>query len=124
MNSAPSPQRAWPAYTVERKPMAWRDVAFTPSVKAVQSRKGSRASYGRMEEKGGWQTRISLRRHDSGLTNAGDSQMSSRRRIPDPILQPIKTNQPKPTGNESAFANPKRRCRTVAVECVASPGGF
>jgi predicted pyridoxine 5'-phosphate oxidase superfamily flavin-nucleotide-binding protein len=34
------------------------DVAFTPSVKAVQSRKGSRASYGRMEKKGSWQTRI------------------------------------------------------------------
>jgi predicted pyridoxine 5'-phosphate oxidase superfamily flavin-nucleotide-binding protein len=34
------------------------DVAFTPTVKAVQDRKGSRASYGRMEEKGGWQTRI------------------------------------------------------------------
>ena len=34
------------------------DVAFTPSVKAVQSRKGSRAAYGRMEERGGWQTRI------------------------------------------------------------------
>jgi uncharacterized protein len=33
------------------------DVAFTPSVKAVQARKGSRASY-RVEEKGGWQTRI------------------------------------------------------------------
>src|SRR5262244_3671611 len=34
------------------------DVAFTPSVKAVQARKGSRASYARMEERGGWQTRI------------------------------------------------------------------
>ena len=34
------------------------DVAFTPSVKAVQARKGSRASYARMEELGGWQTRI------------------------------------------------------------------
>jgi uncharacterized protein len=34
------------------------DVAFTPSVKAVQARKGSRASYARMEQKGGWQTRI------------------------------------------------------------------
>jgi predicted pyridoxine 5'-phosphate oxidase superfamily flavin-nucleotide-binding protein len=34
------------------------DVAFTPTVKAVQARKGSRASYGRMEEKGAWQTRI------------------------------------------------------------------
>ena len=34
------------------------DVAFTPAVKAVQARKGSRASYGRMEEKGAWQTSI------------------------------------------------------------------
>jgi uncharacterized protein len=34
------------------------DVAFTPTVKAVQARKGSRASYARLEEKGGWQTRI------------------------------------------------------------------
>jgi predicted pyridoxine 5'-phosphate oxidase superfamily flavin-nucleotide-binding protein len=34
------------------------DVAFTPTVKAVQFRKGSRASYGRMEQRGGWQTRI------------------------------------------------------------------
>src|SRR5687767_10277625 len=34
------------------------DVAFTPSVKAVQTRKGSRRSYGRTEEKGSWETRI------------------------------------------------------------------
>lgn len=34
------------------------DVAFTPSVKDVQTRKGSRAAYGRMEEKGAWQTSI------------------------------------------------------------------
>ncbi len=34
------------------------DIAFTPSVKAVQTRKGSRRSYGRMEERGSWQTRI------------------------------------------------------------------
>jgi hypothetical protein len=34
------------------------DVAFTPSVKAVQSRKGSRRAYRRMEERGSWQTRI------------------------------------------------------------------
>ena len=34
------------------------DVAFTPSVKAIQARKGSRASYGRMEERGGWRTQI------------------------------------------------------------------
>lgn len=34
------------------------DVAFTPSVKAVQARKGSRRVDGMMEEKGSWETRI------------------------------------------------------------------
>lgn len=34
------------------------DVAFTPAVKAVQERKGSRRAYRRMEEKGGWQTKV------------------------------------------------------------------
>ncbi len=31
------------------------DIAFTPAVKAVQERKGSRKGYARMEAKGGWQ---------------------------------------------------------------------
>lgn len=34
------------------------DVAFTPVVKAIQSRKGSRNSYARMEIGGGWATSI------------------------------------------------------------------
>jgi predicted pyridoxine 5'-phosphate oxidase superfamily flavin-nucleotide-binding protein len=34
------------------------DVAFTPAVKAVQTRKGSRTAYRRMEEKGGWRTTV------------------------------------------------------------------
>lgn len=34
------------------------DVAFTPSVKAIQSRKGSRSAYARMEGQGGWATVI------------------------------------------------------------------
>ncbi|MBZ0147146.1 MAG: pyridoxamine 5'-phosphate oxidase family protein [Pseudorhodoplanes sp.] len=34
------------------------DVAFTPSVKAVQTRKGSRRAYARAEENGAWQTHI------------------------------------------------------------------
>ncbi|MET3595940.1 MULTISPECIES: pyridoxamine 5'-phosphate oxidase family protein [Mesorhizobium] len=34
------------------------DVAFTPTVKAIQSRKGSRGTYGRVEERGGWQATI------------------------------------------------------------------
>lgn len=35
------------------------DIAFTDSVKAIQSRKGSRAIYARMEQNGSWQTEIS-----------------------------------------------------------------
>jgi predicted pyridoxine 5'-phosphate oxidase superfamily flavin-nucleotide-binding protein len=34
------------------------DVAFSPSVKAVQIRKGSRRAYHHVEERGSWQTRI------------------------------------------------------------------
>ena len=34
------------------------DVAFTPSVKSVQERRGSRTGYARMEEKGGFATTI------------------------------------------------------------------
>lgn len=38
------------------------DVAFTPAVKAIQDRKGSRGGYAHMEEGGGWRTDI-----DEGL---------------------------------------------------------
>jgi predicted pyridoxine 5'-phosphate oxidase superfamily flavin-nucleotide-binding protein len=34
------------------------DVAFTPAVKAIQTRKGSRGGYRKMEERGGWQTTV------------------------------------------------------------------
>jgi predicted pyridoxine 5'-phosphate oxidase superfamily flavin-nucleotide-binding protein len=34
------------------------DVAFTPSVKAQQARRGSRAAYARLEARGGWQTAV------------------------------------------------------------------
>ena len=34
------------------------DVAFTPTVKALQARKGSRRAYANMEANGGWQTDI------------------------------------------------------------------
>jgi len=34
------------------------DIAFTPTVKAIQSRKGSRRAYRRVEDNGGWRTRI------------------------------------------------------------------
>ncbi len=34
------------------------DIAFTPTVKAIQQRKGSRSAYERMEQDGGWDSRI------------------------------------------------------------------
>jgi predicted pyridoxine 5'-phosphate oxidase superfamily flavin-nucleotide-binding protein len=34
------------------------DVAFTPAVKAIQARKGSRDAYARVEQQGGWRTEI------------------------------------------------------------------
>jgi predicted pyridoxine 5'-phosphate oxidase superfamily flavin-nucleotide-binding protein len=34
------------------------DVAFTPAVKSIQTRKGSREAYARVEQQGGWRTEI------------------------------------------------------------------
>jgi predicted pyridoxine 5'-phosphate oxidase superfamily flavin-nucleotide-binding protein len=34
------------------------DIAFTPAVKAIQTAKGSRSSYAKVEQNGGWKTRI------------------------------------------------------------------
>src|SRR5487761_2560375 len=34
------------------------DVAFTPAVKAIQTRKGSREAYGHVEARGGWRTEV------------------------------------------------------------------
>ena len=34
------------------------DVAFTPAVKAIQARKGSRKAYAHVEENGGWRTEV------------------------------------------------------------------
>jgi predicted pyridoxine 5'-phosphate oxidase superfamily flavin-nucleotide-binding protein len=34
------------------------DVAFTPAVKAIQARKGSREAYANVEQRGGWRTEI------------------------------------------------------------------
>jgi uncharacterized protein len=34
------------------------DIAFTPSVKAIQTRKGSRRGYTNVEQRGSWETRI------------------------------------------------------------------
>ena len=37
------------------------DVAFTPAVKAIQARKGSREAYAHVEENGGWRTEVDER---------------------------------------------------------------
>jgi uncharacterized protein len=37
------------------------DVAFTPAVKAIQTRKGSRGAYAQLERNGGWRTEIDER---------------------------------------------------------------
>jgi len=44
--------------TMNQGPEYASDVAFTGSVKAVQTRKGSREAYRRMEQSGSWRTRI------------------------------------------------------------------
>ena len=38
--------------------MASTDIAFSPAVKAVQERRGSRTAYARLEQNGGWDTKI------------------------------------------------------------------
>jgi len=43
---------------VSKEPVYSSDIAFTPTVKAIQSRKGSRHGYASMEQRGSWQTRI------------------------------------------------------------------
>jgi uncharacterized protein len=39
-------------------PIYSSDVAFTPTVKAIQARKGSREAYAHVEKRGGWRTAI------------------------------------------------------------------
>jgi hypothetical protein len=39
-------------------PTSRSDVAFTQSVKSIQARKGSRAAYAKLEQRGGWESRV------------------------------------------------------------------
>lgn len=39
-------------------PVPSSDIAFTPTIKAIQQRKGSRHGYAQMEARGGWQTAV------------------------------------------------------------------
>ena len=45
---------------VSKDPVYSSDVAFTPTVKAIQARKGSRRGYASMEQRGSWAARISF----------------------------------------------------------------
>ena len=54
-----------------REPGPSSDVGFSPTVKAVQARKGSRAGYAQMEDRGGWKTEI-----DDGLAEFVRAQRS------------------------------------------------
>ncbi|HWS40301.1 MAG TPA: pyridoxamine 5'-phosphate oxidase family protein, partial [Arenimonas sp.] len=47
------------------------DIAFTESVKAIQTKKGSRRAYANMERSGGWNTEIS-----DGLKSFIEAQIS------------------------------------------------
>src|SRR6185295_578596 len=47
------------SYSSEESIMSYSsDVAFTPTVKSMQTRNGSRRAYAHMEESGSWETRI------------------------------------------------------------------
>lgn len=43
------------------------DIAFTPSVKAIQSKHGSRSSYARTESGGSWETTITPELEDAAV---------------------------------------------------------
>ena len=43
---------------IRESDMASTDIAFSPAVKAVQERRGSRTAYARLEQNGGWDTMV------------------------------------------------------------------
>ena len=74
------------------------DVAFTPTVKAIQTRKGSRHGYASMEQRGSWQTKITpdlvafIGRQSSaflGTSNAAGQPYIQHRGGPPGFLKPL-----------------------------------
>jgi predicted pyridoxine 5'-phosphate oxidase superfamily flavin-nucleotide-binding protein len=53
-----SPNQSWEGSAMSDTHITSSDVAFTPAVKAIQARKGSREAYERVEQNGGWRTEI------------------------------------------------------------------
>lgn len=62
------------------------DIAFTPRVKEIQTRRGSRAGYARQEQKGGWPTTVTP---DLAATIAGTTSFYMATSAPDgqPYIQ-------------------------------------
>src|SRR5262252_8513416 len=58
MNDSAPIHAALEEIAVDASPARSSDVAFTPTVKAIQTRKGSRDGYASMERRGGWRTTI------------------------------------------------------------------
>ncbi len=56
------------------------DIAFTPRVKEIQTRRGSRAGYARQEQKGGWPTTVTP---DLAATIAGTTSFYMATSAPD-----------------------------------------
>jgi predicted pyridoxine 5'-phosphate oxidase superfamily flavin-nucleotide-binding protein len=54
----PTTRHLMPDTPVSSSDVYSSDVGFTPAVKAIQSRKGSREAYARVEDRGGWRTTI------------------------------------------------------------------
>jgi predicted pyridoxine 5'-phosphate oxidase superfamily flavin-nucleotide-binding protein len=62
------------------------DVAFTPAVKAIQARKGSREAYARVEQNGGWRTEIDEKLADF-LANTNSFYMATATADGQPYIQ-------------------------------------
>jgi uncharacterized protein len=56
--SAACPRNTVQENAMQPAPAYSSDIAFSPSIKEVQARKGSRHAYRRMEERGSWPTRL------------------------------------------------------------------
>jgi hypothetical protein len=62
------------------------DVAFTPTVKAIQARKGSREGYAQVEQNGGWRTEVD-ERLAAALADTNSFYLATANRNGQPYIQ-------------------------------------
>jgi hypothetical protein len=62
------------------------DVAFTPTVKAIQARKGSREGYAQVEQNGGWRTEVD-ERLAAALADTSSFYLATANRDGQPYIQ-------------------------------------